>query len=386
MRESAQASTIYSAEHEDFRASVRRFLAKEVVPHFADWDAAGLVPKEIFTKLGDLGVTGLHVPEEYGGGGSTSYLYSAVLAEEVAAAQVHLGGLSVHMNVVLPYFLSYATDEQKQRWLPGLASGELMTAIAMTEPGTGSDLAGIRTTARHEGNCYVLNGSKTFITGGINADLILVVARTSNGGGRRDGLSLLVVEGDRPGFTRGQNFDKLGLKTQDTAELFFDDVEVPASNLLGDEGAAFTYLTGNLPQERLTIAVNAIAAAETALQTTIDYVKDRTVFGSSLAGFQNTKFELAACATDVSAGRIMLNDALVKHESGALDPVDAAKLKLFCTELQGRVLDRCLQLFGGYGYIREYPIARLYADARVSRIYGGTSEVMKMIIAKSLGL
>lgn len=379
-------STIYGAEHEAFRKTAREFLAKEVVPHFPDWEAAGLVPREMFTRIGELGVLGIQVPEEHGGAGIDSFLYSAVWAEEVAKTYVNLGGLSVHMNVVMPYFLSYCDDEQKQRWLPGLASGELMTAIAMTEPGTGSDLAGMATTAEEDGDHFVLNGAKTFITGGINADLVVVVARTSNGENRREGLSLLVVESDMAGFARGRNLDKIGLKTQDTAELFFNDVRVPKANVLGEEGKAFAYLTGNLPQERLGIAVGAQAAAEAALTTTLEYVQERTVFGTTVSSFQNTKFELAACATDIEAGRSMLDRALAEHDAGELSAADAAKVKIFCTELQDRVIDRCLQLHGGYGYTREYPIGRLYADARVTRIYGGTTEVLKTIIGKSLGL
>ncbi|MGH3950800.1 MAG: acyl-CoA dehydrogenase family protein [Pseudonocardiaceae bacterium] len=379
-------TSIYTDEHDSFRKTARDFLAKEVVPQFPDWDQAGLVPREFFTKLGELGVLGLQIPEEYGGGGCDSFLFSAIWAEETARAYVHLGGLSVHMNVVLPYFLAYANDEQKRRWLPGMAGGELMTAIAMTEPGTGSDLAGMATMAQRSGDHYLLNGAKTFITGGINADLVVVVARTSRSDNRRDGLSLLVVERDMPGFTRGRNLDKIGLKTQDTAELFFDDVEVPVANLLGEEGKAFGYLTGNLPQERLSIAVAAVAAAEAAVAATVDYVKERKAFGTPVSSFQNTKFELAACATEVDAGRAMLDRALLAHDAGELSEVDAAKLKIFCTELQGRVVDRCLQLFGGYGFMREYPIARMYTDARVTRIFGGTNEVLKTIIAKSLGL
>lgn len=378
--------TIYGAEHDVFRETAREFLTKEVVPQFPDWEAAGLVPREVFTRIGELGVLGIQVPEEYGGAGIDSFLYSAVWAEETARAYVNLGGLSVHLNVVLPYFLAYCDEEQKRRWLPGLASGELMTSIAMTEPGTGSDLAAMTTSAEKRGDHFVLNGAKTFITGGINADLVIVVARTSTDENRRGGLSLLVVEGDMAGFTRGRNLDKIGLRTQDTAELFFDDVRVPVGNLLGEEGKAFDYLTGNLPQERLGIAVGAQAAAEAALTTTLEYVQERSAFGTTVSSFQNTKFELASCATDIEAGRSMLDRALAEHDAGELSPADAAKVKIFCTELQGRVIDRCLQLHGGYGYIREYPIGRLYADARVSRIYGGTTEVLKTIISKSLGL
>lgn len=379
-------STIYTEEHENFRRVARDFLAKEVVPHFPDWEEAGLVPREFFPRLGQLGVLGLQIPEEYGGGGSASFLFNAVWLEETARAYVHLGGLSAHTNVVLPYFLSYANAEQKRRWLPGMAGGELMSSIALTEPGTGSDLAGMATTARRRGDHYVLNGAKTFITGGVNADLVIVVARTAQAENRRDGLSLLVVERDMPGFTRGRKLDKIGLRVQDTAELFFDDVEVPVENLLGEEGNAFRYLGGNLPQERLHIAVTSVAAAEAAIAATVDYVKERQVFGNPVSSFQNTKFELAACAAETEAGRAMLDRALLAHDAGELSGVDAAKLKIFCTELQGRVVDRCLQLFGGYGYMREFPISRLYADARVTRIYGGTTEVLKTIVAKSLGL
>jgi acyl-CoA dehydrogenase len=380
------AVSVYSEEHEDFRQVIREFLAKDVVPHFREWERAGCLPREFLRRLGELGVLGMQVPEEYGGGGAQSFLFSAVWLQETFRAYVHPGSASVHTNVVLPYVLSYADAEQKRRWLPGMASGELMSAIAMTEPGTGSDLAGMSTTAHRRGDHYLLRGAKTFITGGVDADLVIVVARTGHGDDRREGLSLLVVERDIPGFARGSSQDKIGLQVQDTAELFFDDVEVPVENLLGEEGQAFRYLTGNLPQERLTIGVQAVASAEAAIAATVDYVKERQVFGKQVAAFQNTKFELAACAVETEAGRAMLDRALLAHEAGELSGVDAAKLKIFCTELQGRVVDRCLQLHGGYGYMREYPIARLYADARVTRIYGGTTEVLKTMVAKSLGL
>jgi alkylation response protein AidB-like acyl-CoA dehydrogenase len=364
----------------------RDFLAKEVVPHFPEWDAAGLIPKDVFRKIGDIGVLGMSIPEQYGGGGGLGFLYRAVWTEEVTRAHVLLGGMKVHTDVVVPYIIEYGTEDQKRRWLPGMASGEIMGAIAMTEPGSGSDLAGMTTTARLDGDCYVLDGAKTFITGGINADLVIVVARTGRGDDRRDGLSLLVVERDMRGFGRGRNLDKIGSRTQDTAELFFDDVRVPVGNLLGNEGAAFRYLTGNLPQERLSIAVTSVAMAEAAIAETVRYVKDRKVFGQPVAAFQNTKFELAACVADTAAARALLDWALLAHEEGRLSAVEAATLKVFCTEVQHRVVDRCLQLHGGYGYIREFPIARMYADARVTRIYGGTTEVLKTIIARSLGL
>src|SRR5690606_7571202 len=300
-------STAYGEEHEAFRQVIREFLVNEVVPHFPEWERAGLVPKEVFRKAGKIGMLGLQVPEEYGGGGTSSFKFNAIITEETARAGVSLGGLSVHLNVVLPYFLAYATEKQKQRWLPGLADGSQLAAIAMTEPGTGSDLAGVATTAVRDGDHYVLNGAKTFITGGINADLVVVVARTSSGGDRREGLSLLVVESGTPGCSRGRNLAKLGLKAQDTAELFFDDVRVPAENLLGEEGKAFRYLTSNLPQERLAIAIGAQAAAEAALATTLEYVQERRVFGKPVAAFQNTKFELAGCAVEVEAGRALLD-------------------------------------------------------------------------------
>jgi len=379
--------TGFTAEHEDFRRMIRDYLAREVVPVFDDWLAAGIVPREFFRGLGKLGVLGMAVPEEYGGGGQDDFRYNAILSEEAARALVSLGSLRVHLDVVLPYFLAYADAEQRGRWLPGLASGDLITSIAMTEPGTGSDLAGMSTTAVRDGDHFVLNGAKTFITGGAQADLVVVVARTSRDDtNRRRGLSLLVVEDGMPGFVKGRNLEKIGLKVQDTVELSFTDVRVPAENLLGEEGQGFSYLGHNLPQERLTIAVGALAAAQAALDTTIAYVKDRRVFGQPVSNFQNTKFELASVATEVEAGQALVDRALVEHVAGELNAADAAKVKLYCTELQGRAVDRCLQLFGGYGYILEYPIARLYADARVTRIYGGTSEVMKSIISKSLGL
>ncbi|MFI7667576.1 acyl-CoA dehydrogenase family protein [Nocardia sp. NPDC049526] len=379
--------TLFTQDHEDFRLLVRDYLAREVVPEYEQWRAAGLVPRELFTSLGKLGIIGTAISEEYGGGGQDDYRYNVVLQEECARAGVTLGGLRTHLDIVVPYFLGLADDAQRSRWFPGLASGELYTAIAMSEPGTGSDLAGVATKAVRDGDHYVLNGAKTFITGGYHADLVIVVARTSTDpDNRRAGLSLLVVEKGMPGFTVGRKLDKLGLTVQDTVELSFADVRVPVANLLGAEGEAFSYLGRNLAQERLAISVGAVAQARAALEMTITYVRDRTVFGKPVAHFQNTKFELAAIAAEVEAAQTMLDAAIAALVAGELSPVDAAKTKLFCTEMQGRVVDRCLQLHGGYGYILESPIARLYADARVSRIYGGTSEVMKTIISKSLGL
>ncbi|MFI0445649.1 acyl-CoA dehydrogenase family protein [Actinomadura sp. 6N118] len=379
--------TVFDDDHEAFRATVRDVLAREVVPVFPEWEKAGAAPRGFYRLLGKLGILGVRVPEEYGGGGQRSYKFNAVVNEEMARAKLGLGTVRVHTDIVLPYLLRYADDEQKGRWLPGVADGDLMTAIAMTEPGTGSDLAGITTTATRDGDHWILNGAKTFITGAVNADLVLVVARTSvSPGNRRAGLSILVVESSSPGFSVGRNLEKIGLKAQDTAELAFDDVRVPAENLLGEEGRAFEYLGHNLAQERLSIAVNAQAAAAAAVELTLEYVTGRNVFGKPLSGFQNTKFVLAECAADVEAGQAMVDRALEEHDAGGLSAADAAKVKLFCTELQSRVVDKCLQLHGGYGYVLEYPIARMYADARVTRIYGGTSEVMKSIIAKSIGL
>lgn len=378
---------LFTADHEAFRQLVRDFVAKEVVPHYTEWEHAGRLPRELFEKLGSLGVLGMSIPEAYGGAGLHDYRYNVVLQEEAARALVTLGTVRTQLDVVLPYFLAYADEDQRERWFPGLAAGRLLTAVAMTEPGTGSDLAGIRTTAVRDGDAYVLNGAKTFITGGLLADLVIVVARTSTDpDDRRAGLTLLVVEDGMPGFTRGRVLDKMGIKVQDTVELSFDEVRVPVANRLGEEGAAFGHLGHNLPQERMTVAVGSVAQARAALETTLAYVKERQVFGSPVASFQNTKFELAAVAAEIEAAQTMLDRAVRELVDGELSGADAAKVKLFCTEMQARAVDRCLQLFGGYGYILAYPIARLYADARITRIYAGTSEVMKVIIAKSLGL
>lgn len=376
-----------SEEEQAFRSSVRVFLRERVVPHVEEWERAKCVPRSLYAELGRLGVTGLQIPEEYGGGGETSFRYNVIFGEEVAAAGATVGAIQLHLNVVLPYFLRYATPGQRSRWFPGMATGELVTAIAMTEPGTGSDLAGIATTAVRDGQDYLLTGAKTFITGGLQADLVIVVARTSRDDeDRRAGLSLLVVEDGMPGFGRGRNLDKLGLKSQDTAELFFEAVRVPAANLLGDEGRAFGYLASNLSQERMSIAVSAQASCEHAITLTRDYVRERKAFGTPVASFQNTRFVLAGLSAKVEAGRHLVDRALEELDADTLSGADAARVKLFVTELQGEVMDACLQLHGGYGYMLEYPIARMYADARVSRIYGGSSEILKTIIAKDLGL
>jgi acyl-CoA dehydrogenase len=378
--------TIFGPDHQAFRELVRAFVAKEAVPEYAKWEEAGCPPKQVFQKLGELGIMGLNMPEEWGGS-AQDYVYNVVLQEETARAGVTIGSLRTHLDIILPYFRRYADREQQQRWFPGLCAGELMTSIALTEPDTGSDLAGVRTTAVRDGDRYVVNGAKTYITGGAVADLFIVLCRTSTDpGNRRDGLTLLVVEDGMPGFVKGRKLDKIGLKAQDTIELSFTNVVVPAANRLGGEGQAFGYLGANLPQERLAIAVGAVAQSHAALDLTVDYVKSRRVFGQPLSSLQNTKFELAGLAAEIEAAQALLDRAIAELVARDLTPADAAKVKLFCTELQGRVVDRCLQLFGGFGYIAESPIARLYADARVTRIYGGTSEVMKSIISKSLGL
>ena len=379
--------TIFTEDHEAFRDAVRQFIAKEITPNLPDWEAAGFIPRDFYKKTAEIGINGLQVPEQYGGGGIDSFLFNTVVYEEIGYAAASLGGFQVHLNTVLPYFLEYANDEQRDRWFPGFADGALVSAIAMTEPGIGSDLAGVTTTAVRDGDDWILNGNKTFITGGINADLVIVVARTSKDpDNRRKGLSLLVVEADMPGFIRGRNLHKIGMKSSDTAELTFDNVRVPARNLLGEEGKAFGMLAHNLPQERLSIAITGLATATAAVNLALDYAKERLVFGKALADFQNTKFVLAECATELQAGQALVDQALIALDNGTLTPADAAKVKLFCTEVQARVIDKCLQVHGGYGYMSEYPIARLYADARVTRIFGGTSEVMKSVISKSMGL
>lgn len=382
--------TLFTEDHESFRATLRAFIESEVVPHQAEWFEAGLVPREFYYQLAELGLFGIEVPEEYGGAGVDSYKYSVVQYEELARAAVSFGGSVAHVDLCLHYLLGLGTPEQRAAWLPGFVSGETMFAIAMTEPGAGSDLAGMTTTARKsdDGSHYVLNGAKTFITGGYWADRVIVCARTSAPlpGNRRHGISLLVVDRNAPGYTVGRKLDKLGLRTSDTAELAFDDVVVPAENLLGEEGQGFAYLGMNLPRERLGIAVDAYAQAMAAVRFAKEYTQQRVVFGQTVASFQNTKFELAQCQSDVDAMQAVVDRAVEALDARELTPAEAASAKLFCTELASRVIDRCLQLHGGYGYMNEYPIARLYADNRVTRIYGGTSEVMKMIIAKNMGL
>ncbi len=379
--------SLYDDEHLAFRDSFSSFVDKELAPHHLEWEEAGIVPREIFARAGEYGFLGMSVPEQYGGGGIDDFRFNQVIGE--VAAEAGLGGVALGLTLVnditTPYFLAYCNDEQAARWLPGIASGELITAIAMTEPGTGSDLAGVATTAVKDGDEYILNGTKTFITNGINADLVIVVAKTDPTQ-RHSGMSLLVVERGMDGFERGRNLEKIGMHSQDTSELFFSDVRVPAANLLGEEGQGFTYLAANLAQERLSIAVFGVAMARAALGWTIDYVKEREAFGKPIGSFQNTKFVLAEVKTEVDVGQAYIDQSVLALNAGTLTPAEAAQAKYWCTDLQQRSIDRCLQLFGGYGYMMEYPIGRAYVDARVTSIYGGTNEIMKTIIAKSLDL
>ncbi|HMD46256.1 MAG TPA: acyl-CoA dehydrogenase family protein [Acidimicrobiales bacterium] len=379
--------TIFDEEHELFRETARRFADKEIVPHFEEWEREGLVDRELFAKAGEIGLLAMAAPEEYGGGGTADFRYNAVMNEEFHATGCNGAALGIllHNDIVLPYFLTYCTDEQKERWLPGIVSGELITAIAMTEPGIGSDLASMSTTAIRHGDTYVVNGAKTFITNGINADLVITAVKTDPSQ-RHRGMSLIVLERGMAGFERGRNLDKIGLHSQDTAELFFTDVEVPAANLLGSEGEGFVYLVSNLPQERLSIAVSGVAAARFCLDVTLAYAKERTAFGQPVGSFQNSRFELAELATAVEVAQAFVDACLMELNAGILSAERAAMAKWWCTELQGHAADRGVQLHGGYGYMREFPIARAYTDARVTTIYGGTTEIMKEIIGRSLGV
>lgn len=376
---------VFDESHELFRGTVRALLEKEAVPYYAEWEAQGHPSREVFARAGEAGILGIQVPESYGGGGQTSFKYNAIVTEEIQALGLALGGIRLHTDIVMPYFLAFASPEQQAHWLPRLASGTTIGALAMSEPGAGSDLRSISTRAIVDGDDYVVNGAKTFISSGWIADIVVTVVRTGDGKGS-DSHSLLIMPADTPGFSRGRKLAKLGLKAQDLAELAFVDVRVPRTNLLGEQGQALRYLAANLAQERLSIGLNAQAAAEAALAMTIHYVTSRKAFGTAISTFQNTKFVLAGCSAEITAGRALADAALEALDESSLSVADAAAMKLFCTEMQGRVVDQCLQLFGGYGYMMEYPIARAYADARVARIYGGSSEIMKVIIAKSLGL
>ncbi|GEB47571.1 MULTISPECIES: acyl-CoA dehydrogenase family protein [Streptomyces] len=374
---------IFTEEHEAFRATVRTFLAKEVEPHYEQWERDGIVSREAWRAAGRQGLLGMAVPEEYGGGGEPDFRYAAVLTEEFARAGAAGLAVGLHNDIVGPYLTGLATEEQKRRWLPGFCSGETVTAIAMTEPGAGSDLQGIRTTAEEHGDHWVLNGSKTFISNGILADLVIVVARTTPEGGAH-GLSLFVVERGAEGFERGRNLAKIGQHAQDTAELFFHDVRVPKENLLGELNGAFVHLMTHLAQERMGIAVAGIAAAEQLLEITTAYVKEREAFGRPLARLQHIRFEIAEMATECAVTRSFLDRCIEDHANGELDATHASMAKWWATELQKRVADRCLQLHGGYGYMSEYPVARAFTDGRIQTIYGGTTEIMKEIIGRSL--
>ncbi|MGQ0434273.1 MAG: acyl-CoA dehydrogenase family protein [Microthrixaceae bacterium] len=379
--------TLFEPEHEMFRASVRAFIAKEVAPFHDAWERAGIVDRSMFTKAGAQGFLGMAVSEEHGGGGVTDFRYNLVIAEEIQRAGVNAAGLgwTLHNDICLPYFLTLTNDEQKARWLPGICSGELITAIAMTEPGIGSDLASMTTSALLDGDHYIVNGSKTFITNGINADLVITAVKTDPKE-RHAGMSLLVLERGMDGFDRGRNLDKIGMHAQDTAELFFTEVHVPVANRLGEEGSGFRSLVTKLPQERLSIAATGVAAAATALDLTLGYVKERTAFGTPVGSFQNSRFRLAEMATEIEIAQTFIDRCVLGLNAGTLTAEEAAMAKWWCTELQKRVMDTCLQLHGGYGYMTEYPIARAYADARITTIYVGTTEIMKEIIGKSLGV
>ncbi|MGN6330030.1 MAG: acyl-CoA dehydrogenase family protein [Motilibacteraceae bacterium] len=377
--------TVYTEDHEAFRATCRQFLEKHAVPFHDQWERDGIVPRDVWVEAGRQGLLGMAVPEQHGGGGADDFRFNAVLDEEIIRAGTSGLGFVVHNDVNAPYLMRLCTDEQRSRWLPGFCSGELITAIAMTEPGTGSDLQGIRTSAVRDGDDWVLNGSKTFISNGINADLVIVVARTDPDAGHL-GFSLLGVERGMPGFERGRNLDKIGLKAQDTAELSFTDVRVPAANLIGEEGKGFLYLMENLPQERLSIAVAAVAAAQHVFDLTLTYVKERTAFGRPIGSFQHNRFALAEMATEIEVARTFTDRCMEAHLIGDLSASDAAMAKWWTTELQKKVIDQCLQLHGGYGYMSEYPVAKAYLDARVQTIYGGTTEIMKEIVGRSLGV
>ena len=374
--------TLFSSEHELFRESVRKFFEQEAVPFHAQWEKDGHIDRALWNKAGEAGMLCSHIPEEYGGM-AADFLYSAVVIEEQARLGLTGVGFSLHSDIVAPYILHYGNEEQKQYYLPKLVSGELVTAIAMTEPGTGSDLQGVKTTAVLDGDEYVINGSKTFITNGWLADLVIVVAKTDAKAGAK-GISLFLVDAKTPGFSKGKRLEKVGMKAQDTSELFFQDVRIPMANLLGKEGMGFVYLMQELPQERLTVGVGAIASAEAALKWTLDYTRERKAFGRAVADFQNTRFKLAEMATEIQVGRVFVDRCLELHLNKKLDVPTAAMLKYWGTDLQCKVIDECVQLHGGYGYMWEYPIARAWADSRVQRIYDGTNEIMKEIISRAL--
>ena len=374
--------TVFDEEHELFRDNVRRFLEHEVVPYHDAWEKAGQVDRELWRKAGAQGYLVPQAPEAYGGV-EADFRYNAVIDEEVSRSGCTGLGWGVHSDIAVPYIMNYGSEAQKEKYIPACVRGDIVMAIAMTEPGTGSDLQGIRTTAIADGDDYVINGSKTFITNGQHADLVIVVCKTDPGAGAA-GTSLVLVEADRAGFERGRTLEKVGMKAQDTSELFFNDVRVPKENLLGEEGKGFVYLMEELPQERLSIGIMAMAGTRAVLNQTIDYVKERNAFGRPIATFQNTQFKLAEMDTELTAAEVFIDRCLELLVQGKLDTVTASKAKLLGSEVQCRIVDQCVQLHGGYGYMWEYPVARAFADSRVQRIYGGTSEVMKLIIGRTL--
>jgi acyl-CoA dehydrogenase len=377
---------LFETEHEDYRESFRRFVDAEVRPHHAEWERAQLVPRDLFAKMAGYGFLAMDVPERFGGPGVEDWRFHVVLTEEASRSGVGdaLIGPGLHSDVCLPYLLASCTDEQRERWLPGVASGELILAVAMTEPGTGSDLAGIKTRAKRDTGDYVLNGAKTFITNGINADLVIVAARTSDD--KHGGLSLLIVERGMEGFTRGRQIEKLGQHCSDTTELFFNDVHVPAENLLGAEGSGFMQLIARLVPERLILAVSAIAGAEAAFDWTLEYVKERKAFGRPIGNFQNSRFRMAELKTKLELTRCFVDRCIERHVAGECTIEEAAMAKWWTTDLLGEVTDTGVQLHGGYGYTTEYPIAKAWVDARITRIYAGTNEIMKELIGRTLGL
>lgn len=373
---------VYDEEHHIFRDAVRKFFQAEASPHAADWNNAGQVPREFWNKLGENGLLCPQLPEEYGGVGG-DYRLNCVINEEQIYNRAGGAALAVHSDIVAPYLLHYGSDDLKERILPKMATGEMVGAIAMTEPGTGSDLQGMKTTAKMDGNHYVVNGSKTFISNGQNCDFVIVACKTNPKEGAK-GVSLVVVEADREGFRRGRNLEKIGQHSSDTSELFFDEVRVPATNLIGGEGAGFMYLMQQLPQERLSIGVIAMAGAQRAFDITLDYVKQREAFGRPILNFQNTRFKMAEMYTELEVGWAFIDQCLHRHVKGELNAVGGAMSKLWTTEMQGRLVDTCVQLHGGYGFMSEYEIAHHFTDSRVQRIYGGTSEIMKELIGRTL--
>ncbi|MFJ6320232.1 acyl-CoA dehydrogenase family protein [Streptomyces californicus] len=378
--------SLYEEEHELLRETARAFGDKHAAPHAERWRAEGKVDRALFEEAARAGILGFNIPEEYGGAGVTDYRFNAVIGEEFSRHEAAdgLAAVTLSNDIVVPYFTGLTDDRQKARWLPGIAAGELVVAVAMTEPGTGSDLAGIATTAVREGDHYVVNGSKVFISNGQNADLIVTAVRT--GPDRHDGISLLVIEADSPGFSRGRNLEKVGLHAQDTSELFFQDVRVPVGHLLGAEGSGFASLVRNLAQERISIAANAVASTEGVLERTLDYVRERKAFGRPIGSFQNTRFQLAEMVTTARVGRAYLDDLLARHTRGELSPVDAASAKFWATEQYVDIVGRCVQLHGAYGYMLEYRIAHDYLDSKITTVYGGTTEIMKEIVGRDLGL